>query len=90
MLYEFTRSTVKKTSSSKKSKSKEVKEYNPEDFEFGLLPPPIHAGKYLRDKRCEFKLPYDLWWLYKNKQVSIFFLFRKCEVILYFFCILHF
>lgn len=64
------RSSSKKPQCNKKSKSKEVKEYNPEDFEFGLLPPPIHVGKYLREKRCEYKLPYDLWWLYKNKQVS--------------------
>ncbi|KFM81043.1 hypothetical protein X975_26034, partial [Stegodyphus mimosarum] len=29
--------------SSKKSKSREVKEYNPEEHEFGLMPPPIHV-----------------------------------------------
>ena len=66
----FSSSSAKKTQCNKKSKSKEVKEYNPEDFEFGLLPPPIHVGKYIREKRCEYKLPYDLWWLHKNKQVS--------------------
>ncbi|XP_015917304.2 uncharacterized protein [Parasteatoda tepidariorum] len=59
----------KKSSSSKKSRSREIKEYIPEDHEFGLMPPPIHVGKYLREKRSEFKLPYDIWLLYKNKQL---------------------
>ncbi|GFW22367.1 histone-lysine N-methyltransferase ASH1L [Trichonephila clavipes] len=58
-----------KKSSSKKSRSREIKEYVPEDHECGLLPPPIHVGRYLREKRSEYKLPYDLWWLYKNKQL---------------------
>ncbi|GBO10233.1 Histone-lysine N-methyltransferase ASH1L, partial [Araneus ventricosus] len=62
-------SVAKKSSSSKKSRSREVKEYVPEDHDFGLMPPPIHVGRYLREKRSEYKLPFDLWWLYKNKQL---------------------
>ncbi|KAG8179697.1 hypothetical protein JTE90_025653 [Oedothorax gibbosus] len=57
------------SSSSKKSRSREVKEYVPEDHEFGLMPPPIHVGKYLREKRSDYKLPFDLWWLHKHKQL---------------------
>ncbi|GIY56313.1 uncharacterized protein CEXT_203971 [Caerostris extrusa] len=41
--------SVSKKSSNKKSRSREVKEYVPEDHEFGLMPPPIHVGKYLRE-----------------------------------------
>ncbi|KAL3215283.1 hypothetical protein MRX96_006554 [Rhipicephalus microplus] len=35
----------------------------------GLMPSPIHAGKYLRQKRADFQLSYDIWWLHKNKQL---------------------
>ncbi|KAM9488214.1 histone-lysine N-methyltransferase ASH1L-like isoform 2-T3 [Clarias gariepinus] len=37
-------------------------EYNPEDHEYGLLPAPLHVGKYLRVKRINFQLPYDIHW----------------------------
>ncbi|XP_017326431.2 histone-lysine N-methyltransferase ASH1L isoform X4 [Ictalurus punctatus] len=35
-------------------------EYNPEEHEYGLLPAPLHVGKYLRVKRINFQLPYDI------------------------------
>ncbi|XP_067305104.1 histone-lysine N-methyltransferase ASH1L-like isoform X2 [Pseudorasbora parva] len=36
-------------------------EYDPEEHEHGLLPAPIHVGKYLRLKRIDFQLPYDIY-----------------------------
>ncbi|XP_058251113.1 histone-lysine N-methyltransferase ASH1L-like isoform X3 [Hemibagrus wyckioides] len=43
-------------------------EYNPEEHEYGLLPAPLHVGKYLRVKRINFQLPYDIHWQYaRNK-----------------------
>ena len=36
----------------------------------GLLPVPIHVGKYLREKRIDFKLPYDVWWLHSSGVVG--------------------
>ncbi|XP_076826955.1 histone-lysine N-methyltransferase ASH1L-like isoform X2 [Brachyhypopomus gauderio] len=43
--------------------SMDVLEYNPSEHEHGLLPPPLHVGKYLRLKRIDFQLPYDIHWL---------------------------
>ncbi|KAI5106069.1 putative histone-lysine N-methyltransferase ASH1L isoform X1, partial [Silurus meridionalis] len=37
-------------------------EYNPEEHQYGLLPAPLHVGKYLRVKRINFQLPYDIHW----------------------------
>ncbi len=45
--------------------------YNVEDHEFGLLPEPLHFGRYMREKRIHFQLPYDLWWLSENALVSV-------------------
>ncbi|XP_026854883.2 histone-lysine N-methyltransferase ASH1L-like isoform X2 [Electrophorus electricus] len=38
-------------------------EYNPAEHEYSLLPAPLHVGKYLRLKRIDFQLPYDIHWL---------------------------
>ncbi|XP_055065712.2 histone-lysine N-methyltransferase ASH1L isoform X2 [Misgurnus anguillicaudatus] len=38
-------------------------EFDPEEHEYGLLPAPLHVGKYLRLKRIDFQLPYDIYWL---------------------------
>ncbi|XP_043117570.1 histone-lysine N-methyltransferase ASH1L-like isoform X3 [Puntigrus tetrazona] len=38
-------------------------DYDPEEHEHGLLPAPIHVGKYLRLKRIDFQLPYDIYQL---------------------------
>lgn len=57
---------------------KERLEYNPKDHEYGLLPAPIHIGKYLRHKRSDFQLPYDILWQWKHNQ-----LYKKPDVPLY-------
>ena len=46
--------------------------YNPDDHEYGLLPEPLHFGRYMREKRIAFQLPYDLWWLSENGLVRNF------------------
>ncbi|KAF7278447.1 hypothetical protein GWI33_008409 [Rhynchophorus ferrugineus] len=43
--------------------------YNPEDHPYGLLPPPYHCGKYLRCRKVDFQLPYDLWWQHIHSQL---------------------
>ncbi|XP_068108690.1 histone-lysine N-methyltransferase ASH1L isoform X2 [Hyperolius riggenbachi] len=57
---------------------KEKLEYNPREHEYGLLPAPIHIGKYLRHKRNDFQLPYDILWQWKHNQ-----LYKKPDVPLY-------
>ncbi|XP_037548842.1 histone-lysine N-methyltransferase ASH1L isoform X3 [Nematolebias whitei] len=48
---------------------KEKLEYVPGEHEYGLFPAPIHVGKYLRQKRIDFQLPYDILWLWKHDQL---------------------
>ncbi|XP_046400924.1 uncharacterized protein LOC124167161 isoform X2 [Ischnura elegans] len=43
--------------------------YRPEEHRHGLLPPPYHCGKWLRQRRLDFQLPYDLWWLHTHSQL---------------------
>ncbi|XP_072536721.1 histone-lysine N-methyltransferase ASH1L-like isoform X4 [Salminus brasiliensis] len=50
--------------------STECLEYNPEEHEHGLLPAPSHVGKYLRLKRIDFQLPYDIHWLCSHSELS--------------------
>ncbi|KAG9464638.1 hypothetical protein GDO78_019630, partial [Eleutherodactylus coqui] len=57
---------------------KEKLEYIPREHEYGLLPAPIHIGKYLRHKRSDFQLPYDILWQWKHNQ-----LYKKPDVPLY-------
>ncbi|XP_043936099.1 histone-lysine N-methyltransferase ASH1L isoform X2 [Protopterus annectens] len=57
---------------------KEKLEYTPGEHEYGLLPAPIHVGKYLRQKRIDFQLPYDILWQWKHDQ-----LYKKPDVPLY-------
>ncbi|XP_039536024.1 histone-lysine N-methyltransferase ASH1L-like isoform X1 [Pimephales promelas] len=45
-------------------------EYDPDEHEHGLLPAPIHVGKYLRMKRIDFQLPYDIYQHSAHKQRS--------------------
>uniref|UniRef100_K1RCH0 Putative histone-lysine N-methyltransferase ASH1L n=1 Tax=Magallana gigas TaxID=29159 RepID=K1RCH0_MAGGI len=50
----------KKTpSSGGSSKSREKVVYKKQG---SLLPPPIHVGKHLRERQCDFHLSYDIWW----------------------------
>ncbi|XP_059365225.1 histone-lysine N-methyltransferase ASH1L-like [Carassius carassius] len=57
---------------------KEKLEYTPGELEYGLFPAPIHVGKYLRQKRIDFQLPYDILWLWKHDQ-----LYKRPDVPLY-------
>ncbi|KAL1506251.1 hypothetical protein ABEB36_005647 [Hypothenemus hampei] len=43
--------------------------YNPEEHPFGLMPAPYHCGKYLRCRKVDFQLPYDLWWQHTHSQL---------------------
>ncbi|XP_059423149.1 histone-lysine N-methyltransferase ASH1L-like [Carassius carassius] len=43
-------------------------DYDPEEHEHGLLPAPIHVGKYLRLKRIDFQLPYDIYRLCEKQK----------------------
>ncbi|XP_070541965.1 histone-lysine N-methyltransferase ASH1L-like isoform X2 [Ptychodera flava] len=38
--------------------------------EYGIFPAPIHVGKYLREKRLDFQLPFDIWWLHDNDKLA--------------------
>lgn len=58
---------LKRTEAVIKPNSKLV--YRPEEHPYGLLPPPYHCGKYLRNRKISFKLPHDIWWLHKNGQL---------------------
>lgn len=49
--------------------SKKGLQYKPEDHPHGLLPPPYHCGKWLRQRRVNFQLPYDLWWLHTHNKL---------------------
>ncbi|XP_053302023.1 histone-lysine N-methyltransferase ASH1L isoform X2 [Pleuronectes platessa] len=57
---------------------KEKLEYIPGEHDYGLFPAPIHVGKYLRQKRIDFQLPYDILWLWKHDQ-----LYKRPDVPLY-------
>ncbi|NWQ68944.1 ASH1L methyltransferase, partial [Neopipo cinnamomea] len=66
---------------------KEKLEYTPGEHEHGLFPAPIHVGgyrgwngcwEYLRQKRIDFQLPYDILWQWKHNQ-----LYKKPDVPLY-------
>ncbi|XP_062897918.1 histone-lysine N-methyltransferase ASH1L isoform X1 [Mobula hypostoma] len=57
---------------------KEKLEYVPGEHDYGLFPAPIHVGKYLRQKRIDFQLPYDILWQWKHNQ-----LYKKPDVPLY-------
>lgn len=50
-----------------KSLSKFV--YNRAEHEHGLMPPPAYCNKYVRLRREDFLLPFDLWWLHSNNQL---------------------
>ncbi|XP_067145444.1 uncharacterized protein ash1 [Centruroides vittatus] len=53
----------------KNGKKSKFKDKISNECEQCLLPPPIHVGRYLRERQSDFLLPYDLWWLYKHKQL---------------------
>ncbi|XP_015112127.1 histone-lysine N-methyltransferase ash1 [Diachasma alloeum] len=43
--------------------------YDPAEHPHGLLPPPYHCGKFLRQRKLPFQLPYDLWWLHTHSRL---------------------
>lgn len=43
--------------------------YDPAEHPHGLLPPPYHCGKFLRQRTIPFQLPYDLWWLHTHSRL---------------------
>jgi [histone H3]-lysine4 N-trimethyltransferase ASH1L len=43
--------------------------YKREEHKHGLLPPPYHCGKFLRQRRVDFELPYDLWWQHQHNKL---------------------
>lgn len=43
--------------------------YDPTVHPHGLLPPPHHCGKFLRQRKIPFQLPYDLWWLHTHSRL---------------------
>ncbi|XP_073702768.1 histone-lysine N-methyltransferase ASH1L-like isoform X2 [Garra rufa] len=45
-------------------------DYDPEEHEHGLLPAPLHVGKYLRLKRIDFQLPFDIYRLCAHEKRS--------------------
>ncbi|KAJ8005041.1 hypothetical protein DPEC_G00142520 [Dallia pectoralis] len=47
----------------------ETLEYTPGEQDHRLLPAPIHVGKYLRMRRIDFQLPYDVMWLWSHNQL---------------------
>ncbi|KAE8745477.1 hypothetical protein FOCC_FOCC007857 [Frankliniella occidentalis] len=51
------------------SDGKKSLQYKPEDHPHGLLPAPYHCGKWLRQRRVNFQLPYDLWWLHTHNKL---------------------
>uniref|UniRef100_A0A1A7WCE2 Histone-lysine N-methyltransferase ASH1L-like n=1 Tax=Iconisemion striatum TaxID=60296 RepID=A0A1A7WCE2_9TELE len=67
-LYSDDYKTTDPPSQAQKSCS-ENQEYTPGEREYSLLPAPIHVGKYLRLKRINFQLPYDVMWLWQNNQL---------------------
>nr|XP_029508295.1 histone-lysine N-methyltransferase ASH1L-like isoform X1 [Oncorhynchus nerka] len=44
-------------------------EYTPGQQDYSLLPAPIHVGKYLRMRRIDFQLPFDVMWLFRHNQL---------------------
>jgi hypothetical protein len=44
--------------------------YDPSEHEYGLFPQPLHIGKYLRDRRVDFQLPFDIWLSHDTGLVS--------------------
>lgn len=61
-------SPKKTPSSGGSSKSREKVVYKKQG---SLLPPPIHVGKHLRERQCDFHLSYDIWWQLINDLVKL-------------------
>ncbi|KAK6326847.1 hypothetical protein J4Q44_G00024920 [Coregonus suidteri] len=55
--------------SSQSQLNRERLEYTPGEQDYSLLPAPIHVGKYLRMRRIDFQLPFDVLWLFRHNQL---------------------
>ncbi|XP_062595133.1 histone-lysine N-methyltransferase ASH1L-like isoform X1 [Saccostrea cucullata] len=55
--------TRKTHSSGSTGKSREKVVYKKQG---SLMPAPIHVGKHLRERQCDFLLSYDIWWQLNN------------------------
>ncbi|KAM9403582.1 uncharacterized protein ACWYII_029093 [Salvelinus alpinus] len=55
--------------SSQNQLNRERLEYTPGEQDYSLLPAPIHVGKYLRMRRIDFQLPFDVMWLFRHNQL---------------------
>nr|XP_039270681.1 uncharacterized protein LOC120345335 isoform X1 [Styela clava] len=58
-------STFKKNQKSSISSAKDPANLSPK------LPPPYDAGLYFRSTLKDFQLPYDVWWMYKHKKITV-------------------
>jgi histone-lysine N-methyltransferase ASH1L len=66
---EFYKTTITPGNGGDGSTSKKPLSYNVNEHVHGLLPPPYYCGRQLRQKKEDFQLPYDLWWLQAHKQL---------------------
>ncbi|KAL7299920.1 hypothetical protein TKK_0007242 [Trichogramma kaykai] len=60
---------LRKASNADSGSSKNKLTYDPAEHPHGLLPPPYHCGKFLRQRKIPFQLPYDLWWLHTHSRL---------------------
>ncbi|XP_046489203.1 histone-lysine N-methyltransferase ash1 isoform X1 [Neodiprion pinetum] len=65
----FKEDEPRKVLSSDNNSGKNKMVYDPAEHPHGLLPPPYHCGKFLRQRKIPFQLPYDLWWLHTHSRL---------------------
>ncbi|XP_012286435.1 histone-lysine N-methyltransferase ash1 isoform X2 [Orussus abietinus] len=65
----FKEDEPRKISNSDNGSGKNKLAYDPAEHPHGLLPPPYHCGKFLRQRKIPFQLPYDLWWLHTHSRL---------------------
>ncbi|XP_048510750.1 histone-lysine N-methyltransferase ash1 isoform X2 [Athalia rosae] len=65
----FKEDEPRKVSNTDNNSSKNKMVYDPAEHPHGLLPPPYHCGKFLRQRKIPFQLPYDLWWLHTHSRL---------------------
>ncbi|XP_043479533.1 histone-lysine N-methyltransferase ash1 [Leptopilina heterotoma] len=63
----FKEDEPRKVNNSDNGKNKMI--YDTSEHPHGLLPPPYHCGKFLRQRKIPFQLPYDLWWLHTHSRL---------------------
>ncbi|KAI4811920.1 hypothetical protein KUCAC02_014784 [Chaenocephalus aceratus] len=68
-LYSDDYKTIDPPSQAQQSCTESMEDTSGDEREYSLLPAPINVGKYLRLKRMNFQLPYDVMWLWQNNQL---------------------